>query len=56
MKIMYDMAKQDSTIDLKTLTRDEIYARDLPCISIRKAVEAGLLPPIFDYVSYTHEL
>lgn len=56
LKLMYDMAKADNTIDLRTLTREEIYSRDLPCISVKKAVEAGLLPVVYDYRSFTHEL
>ncbi|PKN72168.1 MAG: hypothetical protein CVU50_08480 [Candidatus Cloacimonetes bacterium HGW-Cloacimonetes-3] len=56
LKMMYNMAKADSTIDLKTLTRDDIYAQELPCISINKAVEAGLLPIVYDYETYVLEL
>ncbi|GAB1468437.1 hypothetical protein MASR2M64_11640 [Candidatus Cloacimonadota bacterium] len=56
MKLMYDMAKADATIDLRTLTREEIYLRDLPCISVQKAVLAGLLPRVYDWQSFVHEL
>lgn len=55
-KLLRDMAKQDSIIDLLTITREEISVRDLPCISIKKAVEAGLLPEVYHYTDYTHEL
>ena len=40
---MHALAKADPTIDLRTLTREEIYARDLPCISVKRAVEGGLV-------------
>jgi len=56
IKLMYEMARQDTTIDLKTLSREEIYSRDLPCISIEKGVEAGLLPAVRNYASYANEL
>ncbi len=45
-RLMYAVAKADQTIDLKIITRDEIYTRDLPCISVTRAVEAGLLTPV----------
>lgn len=56
VKLMRDMAKQDSSIVLLTLTREEISVRDLSCISIKKAVEAELLPEVNHYTDYTHEL
>ncbi len=56
IKLMYDMAKQIEGIDLRTLTREEIYAQDLPCISVKRAVEAGLLPVVYDYVVYDHQI
>ena len=43
LRIMYAMAKADPTIDLRTLTREDIYTRDLPCISINRAVKEGLI-------------
>jgi hypothetical protein len=36
-------------IDLETLSREQIYANDLPCLSVRRAVEAGLLAPVNGY-------
>jgi len=56
MKLMYELAKRDPGIDLKSLTRQEIYQRSLPVISIKRAVEAGLLPVVNDYASFDHEL
>ncbi len=56
LKMMYNMAKMDDSIDLRTITREEIYSRDLPCISIKKAVDAGLLPKVYGYEAYTHQL
>lgn len=56
LKLMRDMAKRDISIDLQTLTRDDIYTRDLPCISIKRAVEAGLLPVVYDYSYLNREI
>ena len=56
IKLMYDMAKQVEGIDLRTLTREQIYAQDLPCISVKRAVEAGLLPVVYDYGVYDHQI
>ena len=36
-------------VDLKTLTRQQIYDADLPCKSVKTAVQAGLLPPVLNY-------
>ena len=56
IKLMRDMAKQDNSIDLQTLTREQIYTQDLPCISVKRAVEAGLLPQVYDWEHYDREL
>jgi hypothetical protein len=56
MKLMYAMAKSDPAIDLKTITRQQIYDNDLPCISVAKAVEAGLLPMVRGYAKFTEEI
>ncbi|PKN74133.1 MAG: hypothetical protein CVU50_00750 [Candidatus Cloacimonetes bacterium HGW-Cloacimonetes-3] len=56
LKLMREMARRDYTIDLLTLTREEIYTRDLPCISISRAVEAGLLPVVYDYEHLDREI
>lgn len=56
LKMMYNMAKDEPTINLRTITRGEIYSSELPCISIKKAVEAGLLPVVIGYEAFTQEL
>ena len=56
LKLMRDMAKQDNTIDLQTLTREEIYTRDLPCLSVKRSVEAGLLPVVYDYEALDRQI
>jgi len=49
MKVMFTMAKTVPGIDLKTLTRQQIYDDNLPCISVKNAVDAGLLPVVRNY-------
>lgn len=56
LKLMREMARRDSSIDLLTLTREEIYSRNLPCISIKRAVDAGLLPVVYDYANLDREM
>jgi hypothetical protein len=56
LKMMREMAKRDSSLDLLSLTGDEVCSRVLPCISVKKAVEAGLLPVVRDYRVFDHEI
>ncbi|HOH47212.1 MAG TPA: hypothetical protein PLX59_05180 [Candidatus Cloacimonadota bacterium] len=46
LRLMYQMARQRPEIDLRTLNRADIYEQELPCITVRRAVEAGLLPEV----------
>ena len=43
-------------IDLATLTRAEIFAGDLPCRNVKRAVEAGLMPAVVGYELLTQEM
>jgi hypothetical protein len=47
-KLMWQMARQ-MDIDLREITREQIYAQEMPCISVKRAVEAGLLPAVGGY-------
>ena len=49
LKMMYQMAKLYPETDLEHLTRDYIYTNNLPCSSVKRAVEAGLLPKVRDW-------
>jgi hypothetical protein len=44
--LMSRLAKSYPEIDLKTLTRNDIFVNDLPCKSVSRAVQAGLLSPV----------
>jgi hypothetical protein len=56
LKLMYAMAKADPTIDLSTLTREDIYEKDLPCITLKRSVESGLLPKVWEWELLTNEI
>ncbi len=56
LKMMYAMAKADPTIDLRTITREEIFERQLPCISLKKSIEAGLLPQVYGWEEFSKEI
>jgi hypothetical protein len=49
LKMLYGLAKAYPAVDLATLSREQIYAEDLPCVSLKRAVEAGLLPVVEGY-------
>jgi len=49
LKMLYAMEKAVPEADLTTLSREQIEGDDLPCISVKRAVEAGLLPIVRGY-------
>jgi hypothetical protein len=53
LKLMYAMEKATAGIDLATLSRQQIIDLDLPCQSVCRAVEAGLLPSVDGYQGLT---
>lgn len=55
MKLMWKMSR-DKGIDLLTLTRDRIESEDLPCRTVKQAVEAGLIPYVNGYEALTRQL
>ncbi|MBM4404034.1 MAG: hypothetical protein FJ042_06610 [Candidatus Cloacimonetes bacterium] len=47
IKMMWALqAKYPAQVDLKTITRGQILAQNLPCRNVKKAVEDGLLEPV----------
>jgi len=54
-KLMYDLAAKYS-LDLATITRQEIYTQGLPCISVQAAVEDGLLEKVPGYERFTAQI
>ena len=49
MVMMYALPQAETYIDLEAITRAQIEANDLPCRSVKRAVEAGLLEPVPGY-------
>lgn len=56
LKLMYAMKAANPVIDLTTITREQIITQDLPCQSVKSAVEAGLLPSVEGYEWYDQML
>lgn len=49
-KLMFAMQKAlPGQVDLSNITRDQINEQNLPCATVKDAVEAGLLPTVKDY-------
>ena len=47
-KLMYALQRKSGT-DLTTITKGAIYEQNMPCRTVKTAIEAGLLEPILDY-------
>jgi hypothetical protein len=42
--------------DLSTITKQQMYDQNLPCLSVKKAVEAGLLPIVKGYTRFSNPI
>ncbi len=56
LKILFKLAKINPAVNLLTLNRAQIYADNLPCKSLRAAIEAGLLPTVKDYTRFNSDI
>jgi hypothetical protein len=57
VKLMFALQKTyPETVDLANITREQIVSQNLPCRSIKAAVEAGLLPVVKGYERFVNEL
>jgi hypothetical protein len=57
LKLMFAMQKAlPGQVDLKTITRQQIYDQDLPCKTLKAAIEFGLLPAMPDYQRWNKEI
>ena len=55
VKLMFALQKaMPDTVNLQTITRQQIEAQNLPCRSLCAAIEAGLLPQVSGYQRFTH--
>jgi hypothetical protein len=50
LKMMFALQKaMPEQVDLKTISREQIYAQNLPCKTLKAAIDFGLLPAMPDY-------
>ncbi len=56
VRMLFAMQEQYPQVSLLTLSRVQIVAENLPCRTVRAAVEAGLLPEVTDYERLTQEI
>lgn len=57
IKMLWAMqAKYPATVNLKTITREQIISQNLPCRSVKSAVEDGLLPSVPGYQYMDREI
>jgi len=56
LTLMYALAKQNPAVDLLTITREQITSDNLPCKSVKDAIEAGLLREVNGYENLTQEI
>ena len=57
VKMLWAMqAKHPETVNLKTITREQVSGQNLPCISVKAAVEDGLLRELPGYRYWDHVL
>jgi hypothetical protein len=56
-KLMFAMQKaMPETVDLATITREQIYEQNLPCKTLKDAIDAGLLPKVKGYEGWTQSI
>ncbi|MBW6514478.1 MAG: hypothetical protein K0B87_06965 [Candidatus Syntrophosphaera sp.] len=56
-RMMWNLARENpDTIDLATISRAYIELHDLPCRSVMRAVDAGLLPSVTGYELLNQEM
>ncbi len=56
-KMMWNMQKaMPEKVNLQKITRELIESQNLPCKTVRDAVEAGLLPAVKNYRKYTKQI
>jgi hypothetical protein len=56
VKTMWNLAAKYPNLNLETLTRAQIIAENLPCQSLKMAVEAKLMPMYSGYKEFTAKI
>jgi hypothetical protein len=56
-KLMFALQKAvPETVDLKTITRQQIYEQNLPCKTLKDAIDYGLLPQVDGYERWDKQI
>ena len=56
-KMMWNMQKaMPDQVDLKTITKEQICDNNLPCKTLKQAIEAGLLPEVEGYQRWNKQI
>lgn len=56
-KLMWAMQKaMPAQVDLKTITREQIFEQNLPCKTLKSAIEYGLLPMVEGYQRWDKQI
>jgi len=57
LKMMFALQKaMPGQVDLRTITRQQITDQNLPCDTVKHALEFGLLPPVPDNGRWTNPI
>lgn len=57
LKMLFAMQKAlPESVDLKTLTREQIFEQNLPCKTLKSSIEAGLLPQMKGWENWDKEI
>jgi hypothetical protein len=56
LKMLYNLQKTNPQVELLTLSRAQILAENLPCGTVKAAIEAGLLPEVVDYERFNNSI
>ena len=56
VKMMWALAAKYPSVNLETITREQIYAENLPCKTVFEAIEAELIEPIAHYADMTAKI
>jgi len=54
--MMFEMQRLFPSVDLATITRQQIFDDNLPCINVAAAIDANLIRPIADYLMLTNNI
>ena len=56
LSMFFAMEKLYPSIDIANITKQQMYDNNLPCTSVKAAIEAGLLAEVKGYETLTHQI